>query len=140
MNQQSIKAQLSRKSEIVEKICKNNEKLRRFIHKRNMLGVKRVLQETNNLIEELSAIDNLLRSQSDTGWQDLAEFRAITNTLKLQQTAMIASYQQTVQEATAERHSIAAELRDLKAKRLLGNHYSRQWPLITAGRRLSVKG
>lgn len=129
---------LTRKSELLDQMTANNEKLRSFIPKRNMLGLKRALQEMDRLIEELSAINILLTSQVN-GWQQPAGFRAAAKDLALQQTALVTAYRQTLQAAAAEQQQIAGELRELRAAQRLQTGYTGPWASCPGGR-LSVKG
>ncbi|CVK18240.1 hypothetical protein [Sporomusa sphaeroides] len=129
---------LARKLELLGQMTANTEKLQRFIPKRNMLGLKRVLQEMGRLIEELSAINILLASQVN-GWQQPAGFQAVAKDLALQQTALVTAYRQTLQAAAAEQQQIAGELRELRAAQRLQTGYTGSWAPHPGGR-LSVKG
>ncbi|MEL7634619.1 MULTISPECIES: hypothetical protein [Sporomusa] len=129
---------LARKLELLGQMTANTEKLQRFIPKRNMLGLKRVLQEMDRLIEELSAINILLASQVN-GWQQPAGFQAAAKDLALQQTALVTAYRQTLQAAAAEQQQIAGELRELRAAQRLQTGYAGSWAPHPGGR-LSVKG
>lgn len=129
---------LARKSELLGQMTANTEKLQRFIRKRNMLGLKRVLQELDRQIEEVLAIDTMLASQ-DMDWQQLAGFRDITKSLALQQITLIAAYRQTLQTAAAQRQQIAGELRSIRNAQHLKEGYNRsQTP--RPGGRLTVRG
>lgn len=134
----SVERHLARKSELLGQMTANTKKLQRFVRNRNMLGLKRVLQEMDRLLEEIFAVNTMLSSQ-DIGWQQLDGFQAITQALALQQTALIAAYQQTLQAVAAERQQIGNELREIRAAQCLKNSYASNWAPRPGGR-LSVKG
>ena len=134
MQRLTVKEQITRKLELMETINDNSEKLRRFIPKQNMMGIKRVLNETNQLIEALCAVDKELAEQVD--WQQFPH--ELRQALTRQKATMLQSYQQAIAETVAVHREIAGKLRGIRNSRQLKNSYSPWNP--RPGRRLSIKG
>lgn len=139
MNELEFKECLKQKRQIIQRILANNETQRYFIQRQNMKGLQRLLLERDQLIEELAAVEGRLKSAGAT-WQQAAAWQAILQTVKEEQAAMLNSCKLIVEEAVAARLQIAAELREIKAGRLLKNNYAPPWPSMVAGRQLSIKG
>ena len=139
MKELDFKGCLTRKLQLIQSICDNNERQRRFLQRRNMKGLQRLLAERGCLIAELVAVDNKL-SQFGDNWQQPAGWQAIAQTVEQLQSAMIGSCKQVADEANAERRRVAAELRSIKEARQLQDHYAPLWTGMTAGSCLSVRG
>lgn len=131
-------AYLTRKLEIIEKINTNTETQRRFVRRREMRGLNRLLRERAVLIDELVAVNGKLKS--DPGWKNLNEFKAMVQTIETRQKETLDACDQVLQEALAEHRLIAAELCNIKALRQLKNRYVRQWTVMALGHRFSAEG
>lgn len=139
MNKFELKECLTQKRQIMQRILTNNDTQRYFIQRQNMKGLQRLLLERDQLIEEFTAVEVRLKSAADN-WQQASEWQAILQIVKEEQFAMLNSCKLVVQEAGAARRQIAAKLREIKAGRLLKNHYEPPWPGTVAGCQLSIKG
>ncbi len=138
MTQFSLKSCLTKKLQLIQDICANNESQQRLLKKRNLRALRRLLRERDALITELNTIDSQLNIASPN-WQQQLTWQSIAQTINQLQVDMLNSCRQVLCQAAAERRNIAAELKNIKNAQQLKNHYAPQWQKI-AGRRLSVKG
>lgn len=138
MNILEVKICMTQKIEVIEKLIKNHEFQLRFIRRREMRGMKRLLRERAELIENFITVDKQLRSHGSL--EQVAVYADLMQEIETKQLIMLDLGKQAVQAAIAEQHNIAEELRNVKTNHQLANYYSRPWPLMTAGRRFSLKG
>ena len=129
---------LTKKNEILEKIAANTETQYRFIRKREMRGLRRVLREREALIKELLSI-NLALSQ-EKGWETKQELISIIQVLKDKQQEILARSRQVIEEAIAERNYIGMELKSSRVRQQVKNQYMNPWAAVTPGRRFNEKG
>lgn len=126
---------LDRRLAIIEKLAANTRTQRRFIAKRQLTGLRRLLRERDELIGELAAAmeEGLRRDPQGT-----AELAGPLRTLRAREREVLELSAGLLQAAALEKSRVAAELRTLRAGRSLKNHYgeARRNP----GRRLNVKG
>lgn len=139
MNQFELEECLTQKRQIIQSILANNETQRYYIQRQNMKGLRRLLLEREQLIEEFAAVEGRLKMAGNS-WQQAAEWQAILQNINQEQAALLNSCKLVVQEAGTARQQMATKLREIKAGRLLTNHYAPSWPRMVAGRQLSIKG
>lgn len=129
---------LDKKNEILEKIAANTETQYRFIRKREMRGLQRVLREREALIKELLSI-NLALSQ-EKGWETRQEAVSIMQGMKEKQQEILERSRQVIEEAIAERNYIGMELKSSRVRQQVKNQYMNPWAAVTPGRRFNEKG
>ena len=129
---------LLKKKQILEKIAANTETQCRFIHKREMKGLERVLDEREVLLDGLARINKKLAS--DSAWKNAAALAPMVRDITHQQRELLKRSKQVLQEAIAERACIAAELKSNKIRRQVKNGYVNPWASIVGGRLINEKG
>ena len=129
---------LLKKLQILEKIAVNTEAQCRFIHRREMKGLKRTLGEREVLIQKLNSIN--IELSSDKTWKSVQELTLINQEIQYKQRQIMERSSQSIQQATAERTCIAAELKNSKARRQVRRQYTNPWAAVVPGRRFNEKG
>lgn len=139
MNQFELKECLAQKRQIIQRILANNETQRLFIKRQNMKGLQRLLLERDTLIGQLTTVEGKLRNAGGN-WRQAAEWKEILQPINQERSALLDSCKLVAQEAIAARLQIADKLREIKAGRLLKDHYAPPWTGMGAGCQLSIKG
>ncbi|GMB01215.1 hypothetical protein [Pelosinus sp. IPA-1] len=129
---------LNKKIQIIEKIAVNTEAQCRFIHRREMNGLKRTLAERDVLIWKLIAINEEL--SSDQTWKRMGKLKSIIQDITHKEQEIMDRSRQIIQEAVIERARIAAELRNSKAQRQVKSQYINPWVIMMSGRHINRKG
>jgi len=129
---------LREKIEIVERIAAKTETISRFIGKRKMKGLGRVLREREALLSELAAVNRELAD--DRRWQTMDELAPLRAALAAKQREVLDRSAEIVRQARTELARIALELKRSRTMRQAKNNYVNRWQIMTAGRRLNVKG
>lgn len=129
---------LKRKKQILEKIAANTETQGRFIQKREMRGLKRMLRERAELIEELVAINAEL--EKDQSWNNIPGLAAISQATVEKIQDILERTRQVMQQAVMEKAQIANELRSSKVQRQIKNQYVNPWPGVVQGYRINERG
>lgn len=139
MKLDEVKNYLAKKLEILEEIRFNTEAQGRFVCKRQLTGLNRLLGERAVLIEKLAAVDSLLNA--DSSWRDEGRFAAELRTVEAKQRETLAVCQAVVRQTMTERERIGEELYKSRSVRQAQSHYVRKWQAKDfAGNRLNVKG
>lgn len=125
---------VTKKQQILEKIVANTETQSRFIHKREMTGLGRVLGERDVLLHELTKLNAVL-AKDQTWKKALSLAPMIGDMTKLEQQLIVRS-RQVLQEAVTERALIAAELKSSKLRGQVKSRYVNPWAMTTARGRL----
>lgn len=129
---------LMQKIEILKKIAAKTEIQCRFIHKREMTGLKRAIRERDDLIEEIVTIDReLARDQS---WKNIQHLMPILREIDNQQQAIIDRSHQVLQEAIIEKSRIASEFKHSKVRRQVKSQYVNPWAVVARGSRINERG
>lgn len=130
---------LQQKLTILEKISANNETQSRFIDKRKMKGLKRVLRERGQLLEELAAINKQLTDlQLSNSPRSMS---LMIQEIQDKQEQILEHSKQILKQAIAERVSIGQELRESKFSRQVNHRYVNPWgSTVVRGRHFSAKG
>lgn len=132
------KEYLVKKCVLLEKIAGKTETQCRFIHKREMTGLKRIQRERDALLEEILEInENLTKDES---WKNISELRPLVEEIYQREQAILQRSQQVRQEAVNERIRIAAELRNRKMQRQVKNQYINPWATMLQGSRINERG
>lgn len=131
-------AYLRKRRNVLEKLAANTEAQCRFIKERKMKGLNRLLRERQTLIRELAGITEI--PVMEKAWGNRPDLAAIQQELSVRQQVILERSQQVLQQAVAERASIAAELRQSKVSRQLANQYVSPWSRMSQGRRINEKG
>ena len=129
---------LIKKRQILEKIAANTETQCRFIHKREMKGLERVLDEREVLLDGLARINKELAN--DSAWKNAVALAPMVRDITHQQQELLERSKQVLQEAIAERACIAAELKNNRIRRQVKNGYVNPWASIAGGRLINEKG
>lgn len=129
---------LTKKKEILEKIAAKTETQCRFIHKREMTGLKRVLRERDALIEEIIAINRELAR--DQTWRSMQGLRLIIQDIINREQAIMDRSRQVLQDAIAEKARIAGELKNSRVHRQVKNQYINPWTAVARGSRINERG
>ncbi len=129
---------VTKKKQILDKLAANTETQCRFIHKREMRGLGRVLGERAVLLQELSAVNKEL--VSDPTWKKLPALAPVIRDIAQKQQELLKRSDQVLQEAMAERALIATELKNNKINRQVKNGYVNPWARIAGGRFINENG
>ncbi|MEN6565544.1 MAG: hypothetical protein ABFC57_04525 [Veillonellales bacterium] len=129
---------LTQKMEIINKLSANTETQCRFIHKREMKGLGRVLREREVLLNELAMLNKELAS--DQTWEYVSAAASMIRNITDKQQELLERSKQVLQEAVAEHALIATELKSSKIRRHVKNEYVNTWTMISRRRLLNVRG
>jgi hypothetical protein len=129
---------LTQKMQILEKVAANTETQSRFIHKREMRGLGRVLGEREKLLEELATLNKKLAS--DPTWKKMSLLAPMVRDITHKQQELLERSRQVLQEAMTELALIAAELKINKLERQVKNGYVNPWASIAGGRLINERG
>lgn len=138
MQWEEIKYCLNQKMQILEAIAGNTETQYRFIQKRELKGLNRVLRERAALIEALAAINTKLAN--DQAWRRMPAFVSLNQAIAAKEQETINRCSQVMQEAIAEKARIADELRKSRMQRQVRTQYVNPWAIVARGRRINEKG
>ncbi|HWR07942.1 hypothetical protein [Sporomusa sp.] len=138
MKQEGFLAYLTQKLEIIEKININTQTQCRFVHRREMRGLNRLLRERALLIDQLVTVNSKLVNERN--WEQVDEIQTMVKVIEIKQKEVLDGCDQVLQEALAEHKKIAAELSNFKLMRQLKGRYVQQWTVMAAGQRFSAKG
>jgi hypothetical protein len=130
---------LARKLAIIEKIAANTATQGRFVGRREMRGLCRLLRERAALIDELAAADERLAGE-DNRRLLACTFAAEVRGIEAQYKKVLEDCRQVLDLASAERARIAAELTTSRQVRQAKNLYVDRWQVMTWGNRVNVKG
>jgi hypothetical protein len=137
MEQASVRSLLVKKMEILAAIAANTETQIRFVLKREMRGLRRLLNERELLIRGLAAVNADLEQAGQHLQAGL--FQDLLQPIALKQLEIANQSAKALQAAVAERDKIAAELHSVRALKNLQNGYVRRW-LPVRGNRFNEKG
>ena len=137
MKQLETQECLQRKLTILEKIEAKTETQSRFIAKRDMRGLKRILRERAALLTELAEINQQLELDSK---DKSAELNSLVKTIAAKAQQVLQRSEQVLQQAKLEREKIGNELKSIRNKRRLMKQYLGKWQLCLRGKRFSAKG
>ncbi|MBU2702561.1 hypothetical protein Ga0466249_003695 [Sporomusaceae bacterium BoRhaA] len=135
---EKAKHYLARKMNILEQIAANTETQSRFIHKREMRGLGRVLGERENFLEELAMLNQQLTK--DSTWKNIPMLAPMIQEITHKQQELLERSKQVLQEAVAERSLIAEELKINKIGQQVKNGYVNPWVSIAWGRFINERG
>ncbi|MDF2874087.1 MAG: hypothetical protein K0R22_770 [Sporomusa sp.] len=134
---QDIKELLNRKLAIIKKLNTNTETQSRFVRRRELRGLNRLLRERASLIDELVTVSGRLQGGH---CQYTTELQAMATAIDQAQKAALNACDQVLREALVEHRQIAAELSNIKVLRQAKGRYLQQWTVMAAGANFSVKG
>lgn len=129
---------LIKKIEMIKKIAANTETQHRFIHKREMKGLGRVLGERDVLLAELASLNCELAK--DKTWETTSVLAPIIQEVVAEQQAILERSKQVLEEAMAERNRIATELKNKRIHLQVRSHYVNPWAIVASGARFNAKG
>lgn len=135
---ENIEDCLNRKLAILEKIAANTDTQLRFIPRREMRGLRRVLRERDALLEGLVDVNRDLARNS--GWKSMPVLAAKIQELALKQVEILARSRQALQGAIMERNRVVAELNSSRVGRNIKNRYVNHWTVMAQGCRINEKG
>lgn len=137
MNQQEIDQCLHEKLGILQQIEKNTAILMRFVHRRDMTGMRRLLREQEKLIHALAAVHERM---ADCARPQGRSAEALCHTVESLQTGVLAAHAKLLEEALGERSKIAADLKNVRLKRNITNRYLGYGAAPRPGRRFNKRG
>jgi len=135
---EDLKDILGRKMVILKKIAANTEIQLRFIPRRELRGLRRILRERDELLDKLADV-NMELSYSP-GWETIPSLAAKRQEIAMMQQAILTRSSQGVQQAVTERRRIAAELNSSRAARNIKRQYVNHWAGMPQGGRINEKG
>lgn len=139
MDREEVRECLTRKLAIIEKIAANTATQGRFVGRREMRGLCRLLRERAALIDELAAADERLAGE-DNRRLLAGAFAAEVREIEAQYKKVLEDCRQVLDLASAERARIAAELTTSRQVRQAKNLYVDRWQVMTWANRFNVKG
>jgi leucyl-tRNA synthetase len=129
---------LAEKLGILEMLLANTERQSRFVQKREIRGLRRVLREREELLEKLSTINSLLAEKQD--WKNNKQLTAVRQAISERQTQLLKQSSLVITQAIAEKTKIAAEINSSRTAKNLQNRYASPWLTVSQGSRLNAKG
>ncbi|QDR79751.1 hypothetical protein [Sporomusa termitida] len=129
---------LGRKLTIIRKLNTNTATQSRFVRRRELRGLNRLLRERAVLIDELVTVNAKL--QGDKHCQYSAELQAMAAAIEKEQKAALTACDQVLREALVEHRQIAAELNNIKVLRQAKGRYLQQWTVMAAGANFNARG
>ena len=139
MNREEAKECLAQKLAILEKIAANTATQGKFVGRREMRGLRRLLGERAALIDALAAVDERLGGE-DNRRLLAAAFTAEVRAIDAKHREVLAACGRVIEQACAERSRIAAEINNSRQVRQAKNQYVNRWQVAAWGNRLNVKG
>jgi hypothetical protein len=137
MTDEEIGEYLVKNIEILEKIAVKTNTQLRFIQRQEMRGLRRIIQERERLIDELTIIAEILRNQ--TGWKNKPQFQPLLQAIRDKQKQILNLSREGIEAAMIERNSLKAKLRQFRVMRNVQNHYVNVW-IPPFGSRINAKG
>lgn len=137
MTDEEIGEYLVKNIEILEKIAVNTNTQLRFIQRQEMRGLRRIIQERECLIVELTSITEILSNQ--TGWKNKPQFQLLLQAVSDKQKQILNLSRNGLEEAMAERNKLKAKLRQFRVMRNVQNRYVNVW-IPPFGSRINAKG
>lgn len=129
---------MKQQMKLLDRLAANNATQGRFINRRDMRGLRRILRERDSLLAELMEIGTALRQE--TGWQTDGTLGIKRKAIADRQREILASSRDLVQAAIRERSKLAAELSGSRAERQVQRQYVNPWLVMAAGSRINEKG
>lgn len=130
MDKDEIYNQLIGKIEILKAINTNTQTQLRFVHKRQTLGIQRLLREREQLIADLAAINGKL--SGDSQWRTDPRYQPLYQIIDRIREEITKNCKQTLSDAIVERNQILSEIRRLQTFKKCRNRYQ--------GKRVSAPG
>lgn len=134
----TINSYLMKKFGLLSKLAANTETQCRFVHKREMKGLGRILTERDVLMENLAVLERTQQA-SDSKWQTMPEFEPMLQSIADKEAAILVRSRQVLEAAKLERGRIAAELKSRKAQRQINNQYVNHWMVMVPGAHINKK-
>lgn len=125
MTDEEIGEYLVKNIEILEKIAVNTNTQLRFIHRQEMRGLRRIIQERECLIVELTSITEILSNQ--TGWKNKPRFQLLLQAVSDKQKQILNLSRDGLEAAMAERNKLKAKLQRFRVMRNVQNRYVNVW-------------
>lgn len=136
MTDEEISEYLVKNIGILEKILVNTNTQLRFIHRQEMRGLRRIIQERECLIGELAVVAEILSNQ--TGWKNKAQFQPLLQTIRDKQKQILNLSRDGIEAAMIERNNLKAKLRRFRVMRNVQNCYVNVW-MPPFGSRINAK-
>lgn len=136
MNTTELCRYLAEKLDVLQKIADNTERQLRFVHRREMVGLQRLLQERAKYLHHLTLLNDKLKHYPEEINHPL--IRSLEQSIVAKKQEILRCNAETLQAAIAERDSIAASLQGIRQQRNLAKCYTGPW--MAAGRRFNQQG
>ncbi|GBG55730.1 hypothetical protein SPFL3102_03045 [Sporomusaceae bacterium FL31] len=137
MTDEEISKYLVKNIEILEKIAVNTNTQLRFIYRQEMRGLRRIIQERECLIGELTIVAELLSNQTE--WENKAQFQPLLQTIRDKQKQILNLSRDGLEAAMTERNKLKAKLQRFRVMRNVQNRYVNVW-MPPFGSRINAKG
>jgi len=129
---------LNQKLQILKQLAANTETQYRFIPRREMNGLGRVLNEREVLLQQLATLNNQLAK--DQSWKKMKILAPLVQDISNQEQRLIERSKEVLQDAMAEQKLIAMELKNSKVQRQVNHQYVNPWTIMGQGGRINTKG
>ncbi len=116
---------LNLKLELLEQILENTDIQLRFVRRREMTGLRRLLRERDGYIRKLIDLNEKLKTNGKT--IALTAAQALQAKIEDRQRAITAANATVMAAAVKERDNIAADLQRVNAQRELRTCYENRW-------------
>lgn len=137
MTDEEISKYLVKNIEILEKITVNTNTQLRFIHRQEMRGLRRIIQERECLIGELRIVAEILSNQTE--WENKPWFQPLLQAVRDKQKQILNLSRAGIEAAMIERNNLKAKLRQFRVMRNVQNRYVSIWT-PSFGSRINAKG
>ena len=134
---EKIRLFLLNKLHIFAELAANTERQSRFIRKRQMTGLQRLLREREALLKALAETESV--QLEDPQWRRNRDLMPLFQALAERQQEVFARSKQVLQEAEFELNRIAAELKRSKMTRKVNRQYVSYPEALLQGRRVNAR-
>ncbi|QJW45451.1 hypothetical protein HA075_06255 [bacterium BFN5] len=137
MTDEEIGEYLVKNIEILEKIAVNTNTQLRFIQRQEMRGLRRIIQERECLIGELTIVAEILSNQTE--WKNKPRFQALLQAVSDKQKQILKLSRDGIEAAMIERNNLKSKLQRFRVMRNVQNRYVNVW-MPPFRSRLNAKG
>ena len=143
MNQNEMIDRLARQWELLRQIGVNTEIQRRFVRRRDLRGLRRLLREQAALLKELAAVNRELQNARESGifHEESEKSQDLRILIAAQQAEIMERGRGVLQEAQREKERIGAEIKNVVMRKQLKMKYQTARRQTGApGKRFNSKG
>lgn len=122
MNQYQLLAYLNQKNDLLGEMKANTETQLRFIARQDIRGLRRLIQERQQLIDAFATLCLQVRQYGD--WNSNREIQPLLLTIEERQRDVMELSQRVKQLLENERDTIRDRLRQVRQRRVAHNYYA----------------